>query len=1480
MLFPDPVPGWALHGGILISEFKSKFTSLNRDSITGPELLWKSVICIIVQAWIGLGLTAVVLAFSIAEASPLRTFPYEDSRVPIFSKAENKDLIAPGTYKVWANLRARQDEKDILYESRPLLLRDSPGSDKKPYQKIWLPNNGGLTKLPLVSHPDDNNFYSTKVSEVHFDYEDLNPENPTRLYFQIAGSPKNPTRKNTILGISATKSEILPYQVIDVGAALWRKKGLKYILDRAFNLDIEDGSWYYTQDRIWTVIQRRLNMDLTPVETIDFHFAGTTVMHTINLRLKNIGGKGESRVIDKTVFSQERVKEFKEPVWRIQLKEFFNKVGAGKGVILEEVIVFVHGRALDVANQKGLNKIVFNALPHLAAIGKGVSSGAESEIPGFRKLNELPTKILSAKVTSLSTKLKRFTVDIKELSDQLPWDHRFFGATLYARPEKLSQFGGFRLHNSEMINYLSPPKTYENQTNFFEGIPTYLEPAQKLIARLGGPFLPPKIEEEKVEWPKINFQFGFKNVPETIGYQSVFSGPRGLKLTGKEGGYFRVKSEWEKLVVDLLFLSKKGVVNAQIMDPAPAKSDQEFILTYNLEGPFKIEIQGSHSILPDKQILVKVKRGDSFPLMAIRALGNPVLSLASNDEKVISKNLEKPEETAPSTSMESSTGEANTGKNKKVTSKSSKKPEDPGISTSLESRTKKTSLPLAKQNTSQNFITGNLKGRISFTLEKVRSENDSRQIFDPIGLKSNKISFGKIRYPLNISYGPKFLDLTYKNKFDRFDQNQKGLVVKGEGEWLEMHFSKDIQVTPDTKFFIDISEGIQEISSIDFFPVHEAGPQKSRAILPLKANELELPTGRLLGFTLRFNFKNESSTLTLNEIILFTPTYITKKDALDEPLLFDENLVLEPTTTPGLSPEIGISFKNNNLIAAVKYDREKNKFPAVHWETPINVPFSKVSGLWVTYKLPKDLNFDSPCWLKLSLVTGSGSNSNVHCSIVTPTWNTLESNFYIPLNEIFFEQIHPDDQVKKIQWSVDLGSASESFIEHLGLAEFSIKAKLSGSHLFSPRKDLLRHHMVHLENQYIYPLPDSFKNIEAQTLLGNGFWIQLNDLDINYDETTNKTRLHYWEHPFFRVQQLLLQKSVSLSIFYSGKVKATSKNQWGSGSPPSNAVLNLQIVTVIALIIVLLYRLGTFKIARMFTQKFSRQFETARNQLNRWYQWALHNRVTLNRAIGFIALVPGLLLAGNSSGSIVTVLGRPIQVGSTFFWSTAILVLGVVWHEFRWRTDPSERGLPRNKFLFPQNPDTPTALLIFSLLVIGYVMANLGGVTGAKRSEMILPLISLGYFYLYWKNNIMNWLFGYPGQTLVWTGISFGLHEYHFSRELGLEESFFSFAPLFSILAWRSFVLAIRDRVDKYWPTLSSLIYEKYETKYILAFPFSVFLGFWLYEIGKIQLAEVLAVDGIYLLLVGIGIHVCMIPRRTEGLKPNPELGPENLSSV
>lgn len=327
--------------------------------------------------------------------------------------------------------------------------------------------HGGNRTFPL----DLGDIPLSDYDELWVDYQELFPRNPSTVAVELVmdgGSPglKSASRRTAF----AEQRPAHAVEEIETSESAWVEKDAAYVLGR-FLGRTPDSKWRYTAWKGRTVVQRRFHRDLKDIVALDVDFGPRAVVVGLNLR---IGIADDFRPGSLVELRRPAELGYRTQKWHVDIAGILRERFADKdAAYLQELVAFVMVDAADAAVQHPLRKIVFYG-PDAPARPLGASG---------------PVDALPARMQLVAPSARRVVVDLRRLREdrrgQPESGQLIFSGTRSSAP------AGVKVRGVRLVRLQESTR------------PLFLNAADELIRRWGGPFLGLSDDASRVESPEI-----------------------------------------------------------------------------------------------------------------------------------------------------------------------------------------------------------------------------------------------------------------------------------------------------------------------------------------------------------------------------------------------------------------------------------------------------------------------------------------------------------------------------------------------------------------------------------------------------------------------------------------------------------------------------------------------------------------------------------------------------------------------------------------------------------------------------------------------------------------------------------------------------------------------------------------------------------------------------------------------------------------
>ncbi len=324
--------------------------------------------------------------------------------------------------------------------------------------------------------------------ELWVDYQELFPENPSTVVVKLVmdgGSPdsKSASRRTAF----AVQRPAHVVEEIDTSESAWVEKDAAYRLARFLGW-APDSKWRYTAWKGLTVVQRRFHRNLKDVVALDVDFGPQAVVEGLDLR---IGTSDNFRPGSMVELRRPADLGYRTQKWHVDIAGILReRFPDEKAAYLQEIIAFVKDDATDAAVQHPLRRIVFYG-PDAPARPLDTSVG--------------PVDALPARTQQVAASIRRVVVDLRGLRENR-WGQIESGQIIFSEARS-SVPGGFKMRGVRLVHLQESAR------------PLFLNAADELIRRWGGPFLGLSDDTSRVESPEILSYLPF-SFPGPVGARS------------------------------------------------------------------------------------------------------------------------------------------------------------------------------------------------------------------------------------------------------------------------------------------------------------------------------------------------------------------------------------------------------------------------------------------------------------------------------------------------------------------------------------------------------------------------------------------------------------------------------------------------------------------------------------------------------------------------------------------------------------------------------------------------------------------------------------------------------------------------------------------------------------------------------------------------------------------------------------------------
>jgi hypothetical protein len=525
---------------------------------------------------LGLLLIFISLIFSVAtgeakaglpdNTSP-SSLPHEDDIIS--NGVPGKALLSLKTQRNFVSFKEFKLFRSKLNTSQlELMQRGWTNSDET---LVWTP--GGIDpyiEIPIQWEEGPGISKITSFNYIQFDYQELYPDNPSKLFLEMVLDPDDLAKKD--LEQEKIKEDVLlagGYKALhdfkvedsqDITASGLTQKDFWYLSKRILRLPFNK-NWVFAQSGQTAVFQRRFNKDLKSIESMEIFLSKAIDISKVKLTLR-IGRGG--------LFNKESIVHWDNiPVKEILTVEGrqFIKIGLGdlvrqrylnkKDITLKEVAVFIPGDSASLALTDPLENIHF----------------LKTKRTYLKEDWQLP-----ALTHTLSKERKRFELNLWGMTNVTGKYPKVKSIRLHISPQNKHAFSGVRFLEARVnqLVHIQQPK--------------FLNAGEHLSKRWGGRFLTHTPGQKFVEWVHIKSYFPFNNLDSEKQYKSGRDQSGDITVRSNKGALYRLDETSNLLAADLQFYSEDASFSIELQPIQTIAKDREVTVEWELEGALQLNL--------------------------------------------------------------------------------------------------------------------------------------------------------------------------------------------------------------------------------------------------------------------------------------------------------------------------------------------------------------------------------------------------------------------------------------------------------------------------------------------------------------------------------------------------------------------------------------------------------------------------------------------------------------------------------------------------------------------------------------------------------------------------------------------------------------------------------------------------------------------------------------------------------------------------
>ncbi len=1205
-------------------------------------------------------------------------------------------------------------------------------------------------EIPIISEDGQEDFDITTFNYIHFDYQELYPDNPIKFFLEMVLDPQALEQKNIkkdllVAGGYKALHDLEIEENQDIAASNLTPKNFWYLSGRMLRLPFKK-NWVFAQSGKSAIFQRRFNKDLQSIESMELFLSDTIDISQVKLTLR-IGWGGLIKKEWILLWDEIPVKE----THTVEGRQFM-KIGLGdlvrqrfrnkKNITLKEVVVFIPGDSGHLAPTDPLQSIQFQKV---------------------KKSYLKEDWHLPATTQTLSQGRKRFELNLGGMTGTTGYHPKVKSMRLFISPQNKHAYSGVRFLGARANQLLGIQQ------------PNFLSAGEQLNQRWGGRFLTHTPDKNFVEWAHIKSYFSFHNVDTKKQYKSGRDQSGDITVHSNKGALYRFDETPYLLAADLQFHSKDASFSVEFPSFHAAEKDREVTVEWELEGALQMQLLRNFLHPLEGNITrYRLKKGQT-----------PVLKIELAEDS----NLEK-----------------------------SGRVSGRVVIKSIEVRDLLTEAP-AEDNKLKSMFEEN-------TDSKKLKEEEERSIYESKYIPLEKFEHSVSGTTRLVKPG---IVIEAESSINHWRPEPKGLLIQGEGQWVEIDWPAHASLDKDTLFFLGISRGADSILSLEIVPTSRG--QKLPQVLGTPNNPVQLVAGttEIENLKIRMKLRGGPYKISLEEMSLFKPVVLSPEKAFNTPTLVwgETPLTAEQTLFDSKTKS---SIKPGSLKAIVS--SENSKDPKLSWTTKVNRKLSWIRGLNITYQVPSTFHDNNPCWLQLTLV---GTRSKADQKVCFDSANGqaflpsgfLFQNFGMKLNE----------SLNTINWSVRVDPRKP--MPEIPLA-INIGMTLDGVDIETVHNDLKRQPIFEWNGENTYP---SFsENLLFERLLADKGWSHFQLSNLSRHSNKSLPTLNQ-KHPYLQTK----------TIAFESKHHPLSAEEKLQASAGGDEIISSELTSP-GLFESKLFKL--FLVLSLLWLAFNKKVRSKLKTI--WKQIVLkisQPKIFLNRAVGLFVIVPGFWVIG----SIVSPEVENIWVCTLF-----ILLAGVFYHEIRWfllKVSTTADGT--HKFISGKQGEIPLFLYFLTMTVLGWSAWQLGqSAYGPHPAMLLIPIVFMIYFFIPWIPDLFTRATAWRPHSRNYsaaTMVNLAIVLYIFGNLWNWSEIFLSFGGMVLVSLWGHWAQKNQTKLERRLPGIASPVYAEKGNRYLAGFLVSMGIGAVFLLAGLDALAEHTVNISFFMLVTALYIQTRLI---------------------
>ena len=665
---------------------------------------------------------------------------------------------------------------------------------------------------------------------------------------------------------------------------------------------------------------------------------------------------------------------------------------------------------------------------------------------------------------------------------------------------------------------------------------------------------------------------------------------------------------------------------------------------------------------------------------------------------------------------------------------------------------------------------------------------------------------------------------------DKISVDEKGLSLAGKGEGvIEIAWKISKVIKKDSRFFLNVTKDELRVENMLVIPTlagRELQAIEGNVNRPLKIEKNKIDELKIL-----LRIKKGRFRILLDEMILFRPTLLSSGSILKAPFPVKNNIKLVPRNiklTGGKFEAFG-----NSLDAM--FDLKTSSQKSLTWETKIQRKFHEINGIEIHHWILPEMVGGDPCWLKMNWVGSSNQVSQRICL-------GFKGGGFVSVKN-FPRGLKLDEKIQSINWEASLKPETGK-----GFGMFHFDADIEVSDAEKVWEMLIRGLDVSqkLEKKALFESENAFADIMSGDLL---LKLDPRIVDRFPDETPYKLendRLYAKKIFFEKNKNLLKADTYSLPILEGEQAGFATQEEY-------EMFVYAFIFVLLGTIIWWLYGKYSSKVSSAIIKEHIHSiFKSLKRVLFIVFEYLNKSSNVFNRIFCFIAIVPGMWLAGNY--------GLESAWSNELLVSLLVLLLVGLWHEL----NRVFQGANENEnfwcvFLFGRGEKIPWSIIVLTVLVIGWVAFQQGTDLNQGQVQVFFPLLSLFYFYIPWfffKSKVNRLLFDKEFFVLIFAIAMYEIGILTHSIYGKGSNFFFTFGVLVSLVVWRGFIKKISRPFEHRLPNLWNEIKDRASSQFIVGA--LLFFGFTaVFRLIQLnELAEPFGSIGFAMLALGVFLEL------------------------